>query len=63
MRKARLEGGILSHTDLEGYSVKVDRALQGTYRDKKVYTSHAPTSGPGKLIYRVILQGIITDKP
>ncbi|KAF8973301.1 gamma-glutamyltranspeptidase [Flammula alnicola] len=32
--------------DLESYSVKVDRALEGTYRGRKVYTSHAPTSGP-----------------
>lgn len=36
----------MTNGDLENYSVKVDHALQGTYRDKKVYTSHAPTSGP-----------------
>ncbi|PPQ67291.1 hypothetical protein CVT25_005875 [Psilocybe cyanescens] len=46
VRKARLEGGIISHSDLEHYTIKVDHALEGTYRDKKVYTSHAPTSGP-----------------
>ncbi|KAH9485370.1 Glutathione hydrolase proenzyme 1 [Psilocybe cubensis] len=46
VRKAQLEGGIISHSDLEHYSVKVERALEGTYRDKKVYTTHAPTSGP-----------------
>ncbi|KDR75924.1 hypothetical protein GALMADRAFT_68202 [Galerina marginata CBS 339.88] len=45
VRKVRQEGGILSHADLENYSVKVDLALKGTYRDKKVYTTHAPTSG------------------
>jgi gamma-glutamyltranspeptidase/glutathione hydrolase/leukotriene-C4 hydrolase len=36
----------MTNEDLENYTVKVDHALQGTYRDKKVYTSHAPTSGP-----------------
>ncbi|RDB16957.1 Gamma-glutamyltranspeptidase 1 [Hypsizygus marmoreus] len=46
VRKVRATGGILSHADLEGYSVKVARALEGTYRGRKVYTSHAPTSGP-----------------
>ena len=47
VRKVRLTGGILSHSDLTNYSVKVDRALQGTYRGRKVYVTHAPTSGPG----------------
>ncbi|KAF9566795.1 gamma-glutamyltranspeptidase [Agrocybe pediades] len=46
IKKARQEGGILSHSDLANYSVKVDRALEGTYRNMKVYTTHAPTSGP-----------------
>ncbi|KAJ7462294.1 gamma-glutamyltranspeptidase-domain-containing protein [Mycena galericulata] len=46
VRKVRATGGILSHADLENYRVKVDHALQGTYRGRKVYTSHAPTSGP-----------------
>lgn len=32
--------------DLASYKVKVLPALEGTYRGKKVYTSHAPTSGP-----------------
>lgn len=36
----------MTHEDLEGYRVKVSRALEGTYRDRKVYTTHAPTSGP-----------------
>lgn len=36
----------MTNGDLENYTVKVDHALQGTYRDKKVYTSCAPTSGP-----------------
>jgi gamma-glutamyltranspeptidase/glutathione hydrolase/leukotriene-C4 hydrolase len=36
----------MTHEDLEKYTVKVDDALQGTYHDKIVYTSLAPTSGP-----------------
>ncbi|KAF9244887.1 gamma-glutamyltranspeptidase [Melanogaster broomeanus] len=46
IRKVHETGGILTHADLEGYTVNVERALEGTYHDKKVYTSHAPTSGP-----------------
>ncbi|KAG6842084.1 hypothetical protein C0991_002738 [Blastosporella zonata] len=46
VRKIRATGGILSHADLENYSVKVRPALEGTYRGKKIYTTHAPTSGP-----------------
>jgi gamma-glutamyltranspeptidase/glutathione hydrolase/leukotriene-C4 hydrolase len=44
--KIQSEGGILSHADLEGYKVKVDKALEGTYFGRKVYTTHAPASGP-----------------
>ena len=46
IEKVRATGGILTHEDLEGYKVLVSRALQGTYRGRKVYTSHEPTSGP-----------------
>ncbi|KAG7449552.1 gamma-glutamyltranspeptidase [Guyanagaster necrorhizus] len=46
VQKITMTGGILSHADLEGYKVKVSRALQGTYRDRKIHTTHAPTSGP-----------------
>ncbi|KAJ7725834.1 gamma-glutamyltranspeptidase [Mycena maculata] len=46
VRKVRAAGGILSHADLANYTVKVDRALQGTYRGRTIYTTHAPTSGP-----------------
>ncbi|KAF8210260.1 gamma-glutamyltranspeptidase [Mycena galopus ATCC 62051] len=46
IKKIRATGGVLSHTDLENYSVKIEHALQGTYRGHKVYTTHAPTSGP-----------------
>jgi len=44
--KIRAEGGIVTHDDLVNYEVKVSRALEGTYRGRKVYTTHAPTSGP-----------------
>lgn len=46
VRKVKETGGILTRADLEHYSVKVERALEGTYRNRTVYTSHAPTSGP-----------------
>jgi gamma-glutamyltranspeptidase len=46
IRKIRAEGGIMTHGDLVNYKVNVSRALEGTYRDLKVYTTHAPTSGP-----------------
>ena len=44
--KIRAEGGIMTHEDLINYKVNVTSALEGTYRGLKVYTSHAPTSGP-----------------
>jgi len=44
--KIRDEGGIVTHEDLTNYEVKVSRALEGTYRGRKIYTTHAPTSGP-----------------
>ena len=47
VRKVRANGGILSHEDMETYSVKVEYALEGNYKGKKIYTTHAPTSGPG----------------
>lgn len=46
MNKIRETGGILTHEDLENYSVIVRPALQGTYLSRKVYTTHAPSSGP-----------------
>jgi len=44
--KIRAEGGIMTHEDLVNYKVKISRALEGTYRGLKVYTPHAPSSGP-----------------
>ncbi|KAJ8514465.1 hypothetical protein ONZ45_g8022 [Pleurotus djamor] len=46
VRKVRSTGGILSHADLLNYTVKVQPALEGTYLGRKIYTTHAPTSGP-----------------
>ena len=39
-------GGIMTNNDLESYAVRIAPALKGTYQGRKVYTSHAPTSGP-----------------
>lgn len=36
----------MTQADLGGYQPIVQRALEGTYRGRKVYTTHAPTSGP-----------------
>ena len=36
----------MTQEDLDQYEVKVDRALQGKYRGRTIYTTHAPTSGP-----------------
>ncbi|TFK89119.1 gamma-glutamyltranspeptidase [Polyporus arcularius HHB13444] len=44
--KVKATGGILSHEDLENYQAIVRPALQGSYRGRKIYTPHAPTSGP-----------------
>ncbi|THH27848.1 hypothetical protein EUX98_g6344 [Antrodiella citrinella] len=44
--KVKETGGVLTHEDLESYNVIVQPALQGTYRGRKIYTTHAPTSGP-----------------
>ncbi|KAK0485936.1 gamma-glutamyltranspeptidase [Armillaria novae-zelandiae] len=46
VQKVAATGGVLSLADLESYKVKVTQALQGSYRGRKVYTTHAPTSGP-----------------
>lgn len=43
--KVKSEGGILSLDDLENYEIRVARALEGSYRGMKVYTTAAPTSG------------------
>lgn len=45
IRKIQAEGGVMTLDDLANYKVKVARALEGTYRGRKIYTPHAPTSG------------------
>ncbi len=50
MRKVRSTRGILSHADLENYRVKVEPALEGLYRGRRVLTTKAPSSGPGKVV-------------
>ena len=46
VNKVQGTGGILTHEDLENYSVIIQPALQGTYLARNVYTTHAPSSGP-----------------
>lgn len=44
--KLRSTGGIVTAEDLASYKADVQESLQGSYRGRKVYTTHAPTSGP-----------------
>lgn len=46
IKKAKDTGGVLTYRDLEDYKVVVRPALEGTYHGRKIYTTHAPTSGP-----------------
>lgn len=46
LRKINITGGVLTKTDFGNYKVIVQPALQGSYKNRTVYTSHAPTSGP-----------------
>lgn len=46
MDKIRETGGIITHEDLANYSVIIEPALESTYLSRKIYTTHAPTSGP-----------------
>ncbi|THH02088.1 hypothetical protein EW026_g744 [Hermanssonia centrifuga] len=46
LARIRDTGGIMTQDDLSNYEVKVQPALEGTYRGRKIYTTHAPTSGP-----------------
>jgi len=47
VKKAQETGGRLTLEDFKNYTVKVEDALKGTYRDNTVYTPHAPSSAPG----------------
>ncbi|KAJ7594138.1 gamma-glutamyltranspeptidase [Mycena floridula] len=46
LRKINITGGIMVQADLDNYQIRVDRAMEGSFHGKKIYTSHAPTSGP-----------------
>ncbi len=46
LARIRDTGGIMTQDDLSNFEVKVQPALEGTYRGRKIYTTHAPTSGP-----------------
>ncbi|EST05817.1 Gamma-glutamyltranspeptidase [Kalmanozyma brasiliensis GHG001] len=46
VRTTQENGGILTMQDLADYQVVVRPALEGSWMGKKVYTTHAPTSGP-----------------
>ncbi|SPO25122.1 related to gamma-glutamyltransferase [Ustilago trichophora] len=46
VRTTQEKGGILTLDDMAGYKVVVKPALQGSWMGKKVFTTHAPTSGP-----------------
>ena len=50
-------GGIVTAEDMASYKVKVLPALVGTYLGRKVYTTHAPTSGPVLLHMLNLLEG------
>ncbi|KAH7916515.1 gamma-glutamyltranspeptidase [Hygrophoropsis aurantiaca] len=49
LQKIQSTGGIITQADLDAYTPRVTRAIEGTYRGKKVYTSNAPSSGPALL--------------
>jgi len=45
VKKVRDTGGILTLDDLASYQPIIQPALEGSYRGRKVYTTHPPTSG------------------
>ncbi|KAG8688060.1 hypothetical protein FRC08_011638, partial [Ceratobasidium sp. 394] len=44
--KVQQTGGIMTKEDLASYEVVQRPALEGTYHGRRVYTTHAPSSGP-----------------
>lgn len=54
--KIQITGGILTAADFTGYTPIVQPALKGLYRNRTVYTSHAPTSGPALLLMLNLLE-------
>ena len=62
VRKVQSTWGILSHADLEGYLVKVQPALEGSYHNRRIMTTHTPTSGPGKVVSKMGVCELIGDQ-
>jgi gamma-glutamyltranspeptidase/glutathione hydrolase/leukotriene-C4 hydrolase len=46
VKTVRAAGGILTEEDLASYKARVEPAIKGTYRNRTLYTSGAPSSGP-----------------
>ncbi|KAF8586708.1 hypothetical protein K439DRAFT_1659522 [Ramaria rubella] len=46
LKKIHETGGVLTANDFAQYTPKVTPALQGTYKNRRVYTTQAPSSGP-----------------
>lgn len=52
IKKIQATGGIMTHKDLASYTPVLRPALEGTYHGgipsspRRVFTTHAPTSGP-----------------
>ncbi|KAG2015512.1 lincomycin-condensing protein lmbA [Coprinopsis cinerea AmutBmut pab1-1] len=57
IEKIRQTGGIMTHSDLENYKVITRPALQGSYNRRRIYTTHAPTSGPVLLHMFNLIEG------
>ncbi|KAF8586715.1 gamma-glutamyltranspeptidase [Ramaria rubella] len=46
LKKIHETGGVLTANDFAQYTPKVTPALQGSYKNRRVYTTQAPSSGP-----------------
>lgn len=46
VKTIRKAGGLLTLEDLSNYKANTSPATVGTYRNRTIYTSGAPTSGP-----------------
>jgi len=57
VKKVQSKGGILTLSDLKSYKAKVEKAIQGEWKGKKVWTTGPPTSGPVLLSLLNILDG------
>ncbi len=63
IKKIQSTGGIMTQKDFASYSVIVEPALNGTFMGRKVYTTHAPASGPVLLhMLNMLEQYDLTDE-